>query len=514
MEPRIVLKHHNSTKSGEVESYPLADLHELTVGRDPMSSVRFDNERDDLVSRRHLKIVLERLDPPEFAIHDLGSRNGTFLNKQRVVGKATLRPGDVVQVGAGGPEFEFGLMVDPETRETPVRLTEVAEPEPPPAQPEAVAVSESVAERPPRNRKSLALAAAAAVLLGILGGVGFAAWRYWVPALNALKDQYAEWTSRKKEEANLSPGEITRRNRESVVLIETGWKLVETSGGRQLYQVYAPNQTTDKAGNAVPLVAGAGQSLPVFVLIGANQIEPALTTDAASGSPRAIGGRSNGSGFVANGEGELVTVRRVAAPWQMPYRWPEEDIAGILMYFGERDALKQTVISAAQFPKWTPNRARLILQGGFENMMDQTRSSPKVEGKTVGIDVIFPALSIRERATPLRGPDETGIAFLKLSSPRALSASGAAGSFRVGEEAVAIGFAGPGSEASTAAGRLERAKHQFWEPQEDGTFKLSTTPPVALPAGAPVFDRQGRLIAVCDSDPEAGDAPWVLPLSG
>jgi pSer/pThr/pTyr-binding forkhead associated (FHA) protein len=33
-------------------------------------------------------------------IEDLGSTNGTYLNRQRVTGPAVVRPGDLVQIGA------------------------------------------------------------------------------------------------------------------------------------------------------------------------------------------------------------------------------------------------------------------------------------------------------------------------------------------------------------------------------------------------------------------------------
>jgi serine protease Do len=46
-----------------------------------------------------------------FWIGDLGSRNGTYVNTQRVSGRVKLMPGDIVQLGPGGPEFEF--YVDP-----------------------------------------------------------------------------------------------------------------------------------------------------------------------------------------------------------------------------------------------------------------------------------------------------------------------------------------------------------------------------------------------------------------
>jgi pSer/pThr/pTyr-binding forkhead associated (FHA) protein len=51
---------------------------------------------EGLVSRRHARIVLEGGRP---YIEDLGSANGTFVNLQRLEGRAVLFPGDLVFIG-------------------------------------------------------------------------------------------------------------------------------------------------------------------------------------------------------------------------------------------------------------------------------------------------------------------------------------------------------------------------------------------------------------------------------
>jgi hypothetical protein len=47
--------------------------------------------------------------PDEFAAVDLQSRNGTFLNRQRVYAPARLAHNDIIQLGPAGPEFRFEL---------------------------------------------------------------------------------------------------------------------------------------------------------------------------------------------------------------------------------------------------------------------------------------------------------------------------------------------------------------------------------------------------------------------
>ena len=62
------------------------------IGRHPDSDIFLD---DITVSRRHAEI---RRDASGFSLHDVGSLNGTYINRERVEG-ADLRSGDEVQIG-------------------------------------------------------------------------------------------------------------------------------------------------------------------------------------------------------------------------------------------------------------------------------------------------------------------------------------------------------------------------------------------------------------------------------
>jgi FHA domain len=64
----------------------------LTIGRSPDSDIFLD---DVTVSRGHAELLRR---PDGFAIADLGSLNGTFVNRRRVDRKL-LEDGDEVQVG-------------------------------------------------------------------------------------------------------------------------------------------------------------------------------------------------------------------------------------------------------------------------------------------------------------------------------------------------------------------------------------------------------------------------------
>jgi pSer/pThr/pTyr-binding forkhead associated (FHA) protein len=104
MEQKIILRFRNSSKAGTSQELPVGKFPNVTIGRDPSCEVAFDPDKDDLVSRAHTKISVEA---DNFWIGDLGSCNGTYVNTQRVSGRVKLMPGDIVQLGPGGPEFEF-----------------------------------------------------------------------------------------------------------------------------------------------------------------------------------------------------------------------------------------------------------------------------------------------------------------------------------------------------------------------------------------------------------------------
>jgi len=70
----------------------LLDADRTTVGRSTSSDIFLD---DVTVSRRHAEFVREGAG---FAVRDVGSLNGTYLNLDRIE-QAQLRSGDEVQIG-------------------------------------------------------------------------------------------------------------------------------------------------------------------------------------------------------------------------------------------------------------------------------------------------------------------------------------------------------------------------------------------------------------------------------
>jgi DNA-binding winged helix-turn-helix (wHTH) protein len=85
-------------------SYPLTE-GENTLGRSSGVDIRLDSE---WVSRLHARIIVKRTD---VFIEDLGSKNGTFVNGQRVNEATRLRDGDEISVGRGVQVIRFVTVV-------------------------------------------------------------------------------------------------------------------------------------------------------------------------------------------------------------------------------------------------------------------------------------------------------------------------------------------------------------------------------------------------------------------
>jgi pSer/pThr/pTyr-binding forkhead associated (FHA) protein len=87
----------------------------LVVGRGVASDIQVSSA---LVSRRHARLTVTSLG---VAVEDLGSRNGVFVNSERVVGSHRLRPGDRVSIG--DEVFIYGENEEPlEHRPTEIGL--------------------------------------------------------------------------------------------------------------------------------------------------------------------------------------------------------------------------------------------------------------------------------------------------------------------------------------------------------------------------------------------------------
>ena len=90
--PLIMRDNKHRTMRRTQRRYPLAD--ELTMGRAAGCDVTVD---DSYASQIHAR-VFRRDD--NFLLEDLGSTNGTYLNRQNVSTPTVLKAGDQIQVGS------------------------------------------------------------------------------------------------------------------------------------------------------------------------------------------------------------------------------------------------------------------------------------------------------------------------------------------------------------------------------------------------------------------------------
>jgi S1-C subfamily serine protease len=172
----------SGARAGQVEAFEKAYLG---LGRHPLSDVRFDTERDLDVSARHAA-VLKR--PEGYVLQDLGSKNGTYVNGERLAGDRVLADGDVIGFGAKGPALEFHLLldgtVDRSTAGAEALAARVSQPRQSfPAAPPPVKARTSTAVRIAAEvaRQTRQLRATTKILMGTLAGVvvlaGFVLWK-------------------------------------------------------------------------------------------------------------------------------------------------------------------------------------------------------------------------------------------------------------------------------------------------------------------------------------------------
>ena len=110
----------------------------IRLGRMPDSDVNFDPEVDLDASGRHAEI---RNEDGRYLLIDTGSRNGTWLNGQRIK-HAALNSGDEIEFGRGGPKLSIASVRNrPSSRSPTGRISTGAPPRDPRFDPLAMPVT-------------------------------------------------------------------------------------------------------------------------------------------------------------------------------------------------------------------------------------------------------------------------------------------------------------------------------------------------------------------------------------
>lgn len=107
---------------------------EITIGRKEGNTIRL-TERN--VSRHHARLVRTAASPPTILIEDLKSYNGVKLNGDRIADKATLKIGDLIQIG----DYALALRDDTAEDGRPAAAGAAAQAAPAPAGIDAVATA-------------------------------------------------------------------------------------------------------------------------------------------------------------------------------------------------------------------------------------------------------------------------------------------------------------------------------------------------------------------------------------
>ncbi|MBS1734757.1 MAG: FHA domain-containing protein, partial [Bacteroidetes bacterium] len=253
---RYVIRHTAGSKNNQVEEFDF-NKSSLSIGRAAGSDIQYDPEQDSIVSREHGKIEKISSDPPKFTITDNNSRNGIFVNKNRVKGTVSLELGDQVQLGMNGPVFTFDIHPRPQdmmaaTRvveiPTSIKATTISETgtaASPVAEPAKTGLGKQTVERMLVNERKKSNSRMGLILGGlvvVLGILGYAfkdkLFKKGDTIINPVVKDSA--TMNKK-----TPEAIAKENMDKVVQIEFGWQLFDANTSDELWHKYLATKGTD-----------------------------------------------------------------------------------------------------------------------------------------------------------------------------------------------------------------------------------------------------------------------------
>ncbi len=552
---RVILRHLTGSKANQEEKFALSQFTEITIGRNPSCLIRFDADLDDLVSGQHARITQDAGEPTLFTLTDPGSRNGTFVNKQRVTTPVRIMPGDVIQFGAGGPEMEFDCDPRPDKL---IKKTRAAAGSSLPLTGSAAIPATRTGPLSGKLSASVSFNEHSGDSKGTHAPVGKATFErvisqqqqqtrkqllYGVVAI-ALLVGVAAWVMRPRPctDCPLSPGQIAEMNRNAVVRIDLSWKLINTRTGGSVNHAYTGNSWKDVKGEEHRIVNDNRQSVAVYVVLDDGAYEPWLTDNAKGSIP--IGGSGSGTGFAMSSDGFILTARHVGAGWMTKYQYPDSAYPGVVYVPGPGGRFVM---------RTNPDGSPMLVNPAWSWVPGNTRQYGSqgarwaVEGRHDYLNVTFPLNKTPIPAKVARISDRHDVTMLKIDMPGAVTKcelSDSYDSIKVGDTIAVLGYPSvspitwgrissqdpfntqaqdkiiPDPSLTTGnIGRVLRGKQADAENRDGVTSDIGdayqvTANPGAGNSGGPVFDDRGRVIGIyfAGAQKGGGQVSFAVPI--
>jgi pSer/pThr/pTyr-binding forkhead associated (FHA) protein len=542
---RFVIRHTAGSKANQVEEFDFSKP-ELTIGRAAGSDIQFDPEQEIIVSREHGKIVKLSDDPPKFEIRDNNSRNGIFVNKNRVKSAVALEVGDEVQLGMNGPVFTFDIyprpqdlmsatrMVEIPTSIKATTISEVQEANKPAVEPVKTGLGKQTVERmlvSERKKTGNKMALILVSLLVVLGVVGYIFRDKIFPKgdTKIITNVVQDSTLKNKK----SPEQISKENEDRVVQIEFGWQLFDVSTSDELWHEYTPVKQAD----------GTTKLMAMYIENSQGGIEPYIDIkkNVINGTPIGVP-MATGSGFVVSQDGFILTNRHVGAGWNTRYEFPQDAFPGVLIrYVNSRPVIVPgMLINAQQVFGWVPSEAKVA--GGYSAWKGS------IQGRNTYMNVIFAGTALRRPVQSSTPSDEHDVAMIKVELPESLSKVTMNDNYdkvKPGQAVTVMGYPGvapaefvvrnskdpfkPNYEFTTVptptvtpgnVGRIipgnstASAKNQTYSAFGD-SYQLTINATGAGNSGGPMFDDEGNVIGIYyagKSDERGTQISFAVPI--